>query len=103
MDDRLNKLEDNLSELSKEVVELKALLSTGLQKVSNNFAAIIKEVGIINNKIDLANKNIETLKGNTDGGFEVVGLKLDNLSDEISKIGAVTNYDEQYKNLEGLN
>lgn len=97
--EKIEVIENNLSVLAKEIVELRTLIGTGFTKVSNNFDSIKKEIDSLHNKIDILNKKVDALEGSTNDGFGEVGLKLENLADEISKIGEVTSYDEQYQNL----
>ena len=100
--EKIDSLENNVSILAKEMVELRALIGTGFTKVSNNFDSIKKEIDSLHNKIDILNKKVDALEGSTNDGFGEVGLKLENLAEEISKIGEVTSYDEQYQNLKKL-
>lgn len=102
MDEKIASLENNLSTLSQEVVEIKELIRAGFTKVANNFTSIKNEIDTLHNKVDSLNIKINALKGDTNTGFGEVGLKLENLTDEISKIGIVTNYDKQYQNFKGI-
>jgi hypothetical protein len=102
MENKIENLEKNLTALTKEMIELKELIGTGFTKVDNNFASTKKEIDSLHNKVDILNKKVDALEGSTTDGFDEVGLKLENLTDEISKISVVTQYDEVLKNLDGL-
>lgn len=102
MEERIVKLEQALDLLHKEVTGIRELLISGFKKVDINFESITKEVFIVNKKIEIVNKNVEMLKGSTTEGFDNVGMKLENLTDEISKIGEVTQYDQLYNNLKSI-
>jgi chromosome segregation ATPase len=103
MEQKIENLEKNLTSLTKEMLELKELIGTGFTKVSNNFSSIKKEIDSLHAKVDILNKKVDSLEGSTTDGFGEVGLKLENLTEEISKISVVTKYDEEFKNLQGLN
>ena len=61
-----------------------------------------REIKLLHQQVDILNKKVDSLKGDTHEGFEDVGLKLENLTEEISKIGKVTNYSEYFENLKAL-
>jgi chaperonin cofactor prefoldin len=103
MEKRVESLEKSIQPLAKEFVEIKDLITSGFPKVANNFDSIKKEIDSLHNKADIINLQVKSLEGSTNDGFGDVGLKLENLSDEISKIGVIAKYDEEYKNLQGLN
>ena len=103
MDEKIDSLEKNLFTLSKEIIEVKELIGKGFQKVANNFDVIKKGIDSLHFKVDLLNKKVDSLEGSTSEGLEDVGLKLENLSEEISKINTVTQYDKQFDNLKGFN
>ena len=63
---------------------------------------IKKEIDLLHSKVELLTAKVNTLNSNTNDGFGEVGLKLVDLTEEISKISVVTSYDEQYKNMKGL-
>lgn len=96
MEKRIEILENNFASLSHELKEIKELLSTSFTKVDANFASVKKELDTLHLKVDL-------LKVKTSDGLEDVGVKIVNLTDEISKINKVTNYEGMIKNLDGLN
>ena len=95
MEKRLEILEKNFAGLSQELKEIKELLSTGFTKVDTNFASVKKELDTLHLKVDL-------LKVKTSDGLEDVGVKIENLTDEITKINRVTNYEGIMKNLDGF-
>ncbi len=99
MSDKIELLEKNVSHLSNELKEIKELIGAGFVKVVNNFDSIKEEIDLLHSKVDSLNKKVDLLEGNTKDGLEDVGLKLENLSDEISKISKVTGYDEVYDNM----
>lgn len=99
MNQKIETLESSVSSITKELLELKDLISKGFIKVDINFNSIKKEIDTLHGKVDSLNMKVDKLKGNTTDGFSDVGLKLENLSDEISKINTVTNYDKQFINL----
>ncbi|MEO7048979.1 MAG: hypothetical protein ABI091_26990 [Ferruginibacter sp.] len=102
MDYKIEEVEKNLSILSKELVEIKELIGTGFKKVSNNFDSIKKEIDSLHLEVAFISKKIDLLKGETHSGLGDVGIKLENLTEEISKISIVTKYDEEYRNLKDL-
>ncbi len=103
MEKRLELLEGNLVQLTKEIGDLKDLIGSGFLKVTNNFDTVKKEIDSLHKKVDFLHKKVDALEGSTTDGFDGVGVKLDSLSDEISKIGIITKYTEEYNNLKGLN
>ena len=46
---------------------------------------------------------VDELKGDTHEGFIDVGVKLENLTGEIGKMGKVTNYSAHFNNLNSIN
>ena len=96
MDERIEILEKNFSGLNQELKEIKYLLSTSFKKVDTNFASIKKEIDTLHKKVDI-------LIINTSDGLDNVGVKIENLADEITKINKVTNYESINKNLENFN
>lgn len=103
MEQKIEILEKSVTALTTELLELKELLGKGFKKVDNNFDSIKKEIDSLHVKVDILNKKVDALEGSTTDGFGEVGLKLENLTEEITKIGQVTNYDEAFKNMQGLN
>jgi len=109
--------EAKLGALSSDLSTLKDLIKAGFQKVENNFEVVKKDVELTHKKIEgltqrieslekrveYLSKNLESLDVTTSDGFTDVGMKIESLTDEIVKIGAVTSYDQQYKNMQGLN
>jgi|GEM_PF-3169389 len=102
MESSVEHLEKNLSILSKEIIDIKELIGTGFKKVGNNFDSIKKEIDSLHLKVDFLTKKVTLLEGNTTEGFGDVGLKLENLTDEISKIADVTNYGDLYDNMKTI-
>jgi uncharacterized coiled-coil DUF342 family protein len=103
MQERIETLEKKITVLSQDISEIKELIGSGFKKTDNNFDSIKKEMDGLTIKTESIKKSLELLRGSTDDGFGTVGLKLENLSDEISKIGIVTRYEEQFKHLKTLN
>lgn len=99
----INLLEQNFNALSNDVKDLKTLIANGFKKVDANFDSVKKEIDILHAKVELLSKKLDSLDSTTNNGFGEVGLKLENLTDEITKISIVTSYDEQFKNMKGLN
>lgn len=106
MEKRVETLEKSIIHLSAELKEVKELIGAGFKKVSTNFDSIKKEidslhlkVDILGKKFDSLGKKFDSLEGNTTEGFEGVGLKLENLTEEISKISMVTRYEDEFNNL----
>ncbi|MEO8852843.1 MAG: hypothetical protein ABI359_03635 [Ginsengibacter sp.] len=102
MENKIEEVEKNISILSKELVEIKELIGTGFKKVSNNFDSIKKEIDSLRLEVSFLGKKIDLLKGETSNGLGEVGFKLENLTEEISKISIVTKYDEEYKNMRSI-
>ena len=82
---------DNISDK-----EIKELLSTSFTKVNGNFVSIKKELDILHIKVDLLNAK-------TSDGLDNVGVKIENLTEEIGKINKVTNYEGIINNLNSIN
>ena len=95
-------LENLISILNKELKDIKDLLGTGFTKVSNNFDSIVIQINTLHRKIDFLTKKVDLLEGTTNVGLEDVGLKLENLTDEITKISVVTRFSEEFENLNRL-
>jgi len=87
MNEQIDGLEKNITHISQELKSLSDLIGTGFTKVDTNFNSIKNEINTLNTKIDLLTKKVDLLKGSTNEGFEDVGLKLENLTEEITKIG----------------
>lgn len=102
MEQKIESLEKSVTAVTKELLELKELLGTGFKKVDSNFDSIKKEIDSLHIKVDVLNKKVDALEGSTTDGLEDVGLKLENLTEEITKISAVTNYDQEFRNMQGL-
>jgi predicted nucleic acid-binding Zn-ribbon protein len=102
MEKRIEMLEKSVMHLSGELKEIKELIGTGSKKVATNFDSIKKEIDSLHGKVDILNKKVDRLEGNTTDGFEDVGLKLENLTEEISKTSMVTKYDEEFNNLKAI-
>lgn len=92
----LNLLEQNFNTLTTEVKDLKTLIANGFKKVDTNFDSIKKEIDLLHAKVELLSKKVDSLDSSTNNGFGEVGLKLENLTEEITKISIVTSYDEQF-------
>lgn len=117
MSEQSNNFEIRLGALSSEFSGLKELIKTVFQKIEHNFDVVKKDVESIHKKIEVLDKRVEmlterverlatgleSLDTTTNTGFTGVGMKIESLTDEIAKIAIVTSYDEQFKNLKGLN
>ena len=99
MEKRIEKLESSLADLTLEVKNIGDLVVKGFTKIDTNFDAIGKEIKQIHFQINVLNKKIDDLKGDTNINFDEVDSKLENLTEEISKIGKVINYEEYFKNV----
>ena len=116
-------LETKLNTVFSELSTLRELMKAGFQKVENNFESVKKDLESVHKKIESAHKKIElvdkkvelvhkkiellttrveALDTSTSDGFTGVGMKIESLTEEIAKIGAITGYDEQFRNMEGL-
>lgn len=96
-------LEAKVSALHSELTTLKDLIATGFQKVDNNFNVFKQDMSGIHKKIDTLTKSVEALGNTTNEGLEDVGGKIESLTEEISKISAVTRYGDEYNNLKAVN
>lgn len=103
MEDKLAQLEQSVKALNTELKELGEAISQGFSKTNSNFDNVSKQLLNLRQQLDLANKSIDYLKGETSEGFNEVGVKLETLTDEINKIGKVTGYDGMLENLKGFN
>ncbi len=102
MEAKINSLESNLVTLSKELVEFKELIAASFKKVDNNFTVMNQKLSILDRKANELNFKIDNLDGSTSKGFTEVGGKIETLTEEIQKISVVTQYDEMYRNQQGL-
>ena len=102
MEERLSQLENTISVLHSEVTDMRELLGSGFKKVETNFESLKNQVNNLNVSVKVLNVRVEALKGTTNEGFEDVGVKIETLTEEISKIGTVTKYDEYFKNLKDI-
>lgn len=96
MEQKVAAIESNITELGKEIKEIKDLIAAGYKSANNNFESLNKELAILHKKID-------SLKGDTGKGFDSVGVQLETLTNEISKIDSVTRYGEEFKNSDFIN
>lgn len=103
MGERIEVLEKSVLAIDAEIKAVGQAITAGFKKTDTNFEHIVKEIASIHRDLDRLNKKVDDLKGDTHDGFEDVGMKLENLTDEIVKIGKVTGYDETFENLKGLN
>ena len=99
---RLEELESSISAIAGDLRAVKDTIAAGFTKVNANFAVVGREIKLLHQQVDILNKKVDSLKGDTHEGFEDVGLKLENLTEEISKTGKVTNYSEYFENLKAL-
>lgn len=91
MEERIALLEKSFASFSQELKSFGELLAASFTKVDTNFAAVKKDLDILHKKVDL-------LRLQTNDGLGDVGVKIENLTDEISKINKVTNYEDIIKN-----
>jgi archaellum component FlaC len=102
MEERIKTLESNLSSVSQELIDLKNLIVASFKKVDANFGIIGKNLSAIEKKINELKFKVDSLDTTTSTGLNEVGTKIESLTEEITKIGAVTKYDEMFKNQKGL-
>lgn len=96
-------LEQKVIALTTELNSLRVLISAGLQKVENNFEILHNDTRLIHKRLEVLTKEVENLGSSTNDGFDDVGTKIESLTEEISKIGEVTSYKDQFKNMKGIN
>jgi hypothetical protein len=99
MEQRIIALESSVGAITTEIKSLGDLLVTGFRKVDNNFEKIGNEIKVLHGQIEVLNKKVDLLQGDTKESLQNVDMRLENLSDEISKIGTVTKYEEYFNNL----
>ncbi len=109
-EERFNTLAAEVATLKDTLSDMRTLILSGLQKVEGNFnvlkndtAGIHKKIDALTRGVDTMSSRVEALDSSTSTGFDDVGGKIVSLSEEISKIGAVTGYAGQYDNMKGLN
>lgn len=95
-------IDAKVNALHNELSTLKELIAAGFQKVDNNFIAFKQDIDGIHKKIESLAKSIEALDNSTSNGLENVGIKIESLTDEISKISTVTRYADEYNNLKAV-
>jgi archaellum component FlaC len=86
--EKLEILEKTVASLLSEITSLKESVASGFKKVESNFENLSKKV--------------DDLSSGTTHSLGRVDVKLDSLSDEIKKIGAVTRYESEYENLSSI-
>lgn len=91
--------EKKIDVLSAEIIALRESVSAGFVKANNNFNVIAVKLAALERQVNELNFKVDKLDTTTSVGFGEVGTKIESLTDEISKINAVTNYDDQYNNL----
>ncbi len=97
-----NGLDAKVSALQSEFASLKELIATGFQKAENNFSALKQDVDVTHKKLEALTKAVEELGNNTTVGLDDVGVKIESLTEEIQKIGTVTDYSAQFDNLKSI-
>lgn len=102
MEERFQKIERSVQELTLELHSVGDLIAAGFTKVNTNFESISKEIKNLHNQIEIINKKIDQLQGNTTEGLQNVGLRLETLTEEISKISVVTKYGDYYDNMKAI-
>jgi SMC interacting uncharacterized protein involved in chromosome segregation len=102
MQEQIAALQASVTKLSSELQEVVHSISSGFVKVNHNFESVKTEIDSLHKKVDSLTKKVESLEGETNEGFGTVGIKLENLSEEISNIGLVTRYKDQLENLGGI-
>lgn len=102
MDQRIETLETTVTSITEELVSLRHLLVTGLQKVDNNFEKLGKEINHLNGHVTELHQKVDLLRGDTNESLKSVDVTLEKLTEEIVKIGTVTNYEEYFKNMKAL-
>ena len=102
MDDRLKSLDSTLATVSQKLVSLKALIASSFTKVETNFSIVSRNLVTIEKTLKELKFKVDNLDTTTSSGLNEVGTKIESLTEEIGKIGAVTQYDEMYKNQQGL-
>ena len=102
MEEKIANLEANLATVSKELVSLKELIAASFTKVDANFGVVSKNLVSLEKQIKELNFKLQNLDSTTASGLNEVGNKIESLTEEISKTGAVTKYDEMFKNQQGL-
>lgn len=103
MEQRIKEIETKLDSFSVEIRSLGEIISKSFSKVDHNFDAISKQIKGLFTQCEVLNIKLDELKGETTDGLGDVGTKLENLTEEIKKIGAVTGYDQQFENMQGFN
>ncbi|WP_127128376.1 hypothetical protein [Pseudoflavitalea rhizosphaerae] len=98
-------MENNEEKKTELIDSLKTILSVvgnGFTKVDHNFKTIKEQVDTLNSKVESLHNKLEELRGTTTHGLGDVGIKIEGLTEEISKINLVTQYGEQFENLKGI-
>ncbi|MGB8191331.1 MAG: hypothetical protein WCF67_05395 [Chitinophagaceae bacterium] len=99
MEERVIALEKSLGAIASDLKSLSQLVAAGFTKVDTNFTTVQKDLKLLHQQVESLNNKVESLKGDTVGGFQDVGVKIENLKDEIVKIGEVTSYNDLYNNM----
>src|SRR3979409_905933 len=102
MEERVQAIETVISTLATELKTLSNAVSTGFTKVNGNFESVSRSLKHVHDQMEQLTKKVNSLKGDTNDGFQDVGMKLETLTEEIAKIGTVTNYVEHYSNLKAI-
>ena len=89
-------LVQNTHETLKEIV-LK--VDENFAKIEERFAKMDERFAKIEDRLTRIENNLNILTKDTSSNFGSVEVKLDSITEELSKINATTGYEEEYKNL----
>lgn len=96
----MQELETRFTELEKKIENLTGTITTGFEAVSENLKSLEKKIESVQSG---SREGMGLVENKVSRGFEDVASRLDTIITELRKINAVTNYEEQHKNLPNNN
>jgi len=74
-------------------------MGSGFKKIDDNFAVVIGKIDTLENRVDEVGLILNKMRGNSTASLETVENTLTGLTEEISKMNSVTNYEDHFANL----
>lgn len=99
LENSVNNLDNRVCKLEEAIKELSSSVASGFKKIEDNFSVIIGKILFMERKIENIDAVLKEIRGNSSASLETVEHKITGLTDEISKINCVTNYEDHFSNL----
>lgn len=100
------KVEINFESIGTEIKGMNSRimhLNSKIEHMDSKIEHMNSKIEHMDSKIDCLDKKVDLLKCDTTEGFKAVNTKIEMLTDQVVKIGKVTNYVEYYNNLKVIN